>query len=282
LTHVPRSSDDPRRGQGLSLEQLAALESGDVDLEHRILHIHSSDDRVRRRGVTSTKGDKARRIPIEPALVPLLTALHAEAKGKGHVFQLPSPGVLSRKLKGYLKRAGVTRADLFKGDKTRKAITFHDLRATGITWCAVRGDEPFKIMQRARHADLSTTQIYVRDAENLAAGFGAVFPELPPDLLVRSFAALSLRSESQMAKRAKLQGVRGGADEDRTRDLIHAMDALSQLSYGPDGRRYLLRRGRRVSHFSLLEPGAPPKHREKPRQNLIPLSARCFHQRYPR
>jgi hypothetical protein len=25
----------------------------------------------------------------------------------------------------------------------------------------------------------------------------------------------------------------GGADEDRTRDLLHAMEALSQLSYGP-------------------------------------------------
>ena len=25
----------------------------------------------------------------------------------------------------------------------------------------------------------------------------------------------------------------GGADEDRTRDLLHAMEALSQLSYSP-------------------------------------------------
>ena len=26
----------------------------------------------------------------------------------------------------------------------------------------------------------------------------------------------------------------GGADEDRTRDLLHAMEALSQLSYSPN------------------------------------------------
>jgi integrase len=163
--------------------ELSALEWGDVDLEHRIIHVHRSNDRVRRRGVTSTKGDAARRIPIEPALVPLLTALYIEAGGKGLVFRVPSVGILSRKLKGYLRRANVTRTDLFESDETRKAMTFHDLRATGITWCAVRGDDPLKIMQRAGHADLSTTQIYVREAENLAAAFGAVFPELPGDML---------------------------------------------------------------------------------------------------
>jgi integrase len=197
--------------------ELAALEWTDVDLEHRILHVHRSDDRVRRRGVTSTKSDAARRIPIEPTLVPLLTALHAAAKGKGHVFRLPSPGVLSRKLKGYLRRAGVTRADLFTSDATRKAITFHDLRATGITWCAVRGDAALKIMQRAGHADLSTTQIYVREAENLAAGFGAVFPELPPDLLDGGFRSDFADCETQNANSAELQVERGGADEDRIR-----------------------------------------------------------------
>jgi hypothetical protein len=72
---------------------------------------------------------------------------------------------------------------LFVSDPTRKAITFHDLRATGITWCAVRGDDPLKIVQRAGHADFDTTQIYLREAENLAAGFGEVFPPLPADLL---------------------------------------------------------------------------------------------------
>lgn len=182
--------------------ELSALEWGDVDLEHAIIHVHRSNDRVRRRGVTSTKSDAARRIPIEPALLPLLKALFIETKGKGNVFHLPSPGILSRKLKGYLKRAGVTRADLFESDATRKAITFHDLRATGITWCAVRGDEPLKIMQRAGHADLQTTQIYVREAENLAAGFGVVFPHLPPDLLDGGFASHSRRSESQSSNTA--------------------------------------------------------------------------------
>jgi hypothetical protein len=108
---------------------------------------------------------RARRIPIEPELVPLLKAMHREAKGRGPVFRMPSIGRQSHKLRVYLQRAGVTRADLFTSDATRKALTFHDLRATGITWCAVRGDDPWKIMQRAGHADLETTRIYVREAE---------------------------------------------------------------------------------------------------------------------
>ena len=51
-------------------------------------------------------------------------------------------------------------------DPTRKAMTFHDLRATAITWCAVRGDDPLKIKQRAGHASFSTTEGYIREAEN--------------------------------------------------------------------------------------------------------------------
>jgi hypothetical protein len=38
-------------------------------------------------------------------------------------------------------------------------------------------------MQRAGHSDFDTTQIYLREAENLAAGFGAVFPPIPADVL---------------------------------------------------------------------------------------------------
>ena len=163
--------------------ELAALEwKSDVDLEHGTIHIHRSKDEQRGRGTNPTKSSTARRIPIEPALMPLLRAMHAEAKGKGAVVTLPADG-LSEKLRAYLKRAGIERDDLFTSDATRKAMTFHDLRATGITWCAVRGDDPLKIMQRAGHTEFSTTQIYLREAENLSRGFGDVFPPLPACLL---------------------------------------------------------------------------------------------------
>jgi len=159
--------------------ELAALEwVGDVDLDHGTIHVHRSKDDQRKRGTNPTKSNTARRVSIEPNLRPLLFAMHAETKGRGNVVQIPRDG-LSDKLRFYLRRAGIERADLFKTDATRKAITFHDLRATGITWCAVRGDEALKISQRAGHADFETTRIYLREAENLSQGFGAVFPVLP-------------------------------------------------------------------------------------------------------
>ena len=161
--------------------ELAALEWGDVDLEHGTIHIHRSTD-ASREHAKATKTDTARRIAIEPSLMPLLQAMHAETKGRGAVVRMPSSGKRSCKLKQYLLRAGIDRADLHTSDATRKAITFHDLRATGVTWMAVRGDDALKIMQRAGHADFTTTRIYLREAEALRAGFGAVFPPLPSAL----------------------------------------------------------------------------------------------------
>jgi hypothetical protein len=132
--------------------------------------------------------------------VPLLQALHKAAGGKGRVIaKMPSPGMLSRKLKRYLDKAGVTRAELHAtGDATRKAITFHDLRATGITWMAARGDDPLRIKQRAGHATFSTTEGYIREAENLGASFGAVFPALPD--LAATLGFVSDQSETLFAK----------------------------------------------------------------------------------
>ena len=94
---------------------------------------------------------------------------------------------MRRGFRFYLERAGVTRAELHtkSDDPTRKPISFHDLRATGITWMAVRGDEPLRIQQRAGHTDFQTTQIYIRQAEAVREGFSEVFPALPECLLTK-------------------------------------------------------------------------------------------------
>jgi hypothetical protein len=85
-------------------------------------------------------------------VLPLLKALYTEAYGRGLLMgKMPSIGSMSRKLRQHLQRAGVQRAALFEPDATRKAITWHDLRATSVTWCAARGDEPAAIMDRTRH-----------------------------------------------------------------------------------------------------------------------------------
>ena len=160
--------------------ELRALTWEDVDVERGIIHVHRSLDREG--DAKSTKTGITRRFAVEPALLPLLRVMHAEAGGRGRVLALPDDRHLARALRGLLTRAGLSRADLFARDSTRKAMTWHDLRATGITWMAIRGDDPLKIMQRAGHADFQTTQGYIREAEAVRAGFGDVFPVLPLSL----------------------------------------------------------------------------------------------------
>jgi hypothetical protein len=51
-----------------------------------------------------------------------------------------------------MTRAPVLKPELHTTTATTKAMTWHDLRATGlITWMAVRGNDPLKIMSRAGH-----------------------------------------------------------------------------------------------------------------------------------
>jgi len=66
---------------------------------------------------------------------------------------------------------------------------------------AVRGDDSLKIMTRAGHADFETTKIYLREAENLAHGFGDVFPRSRPKWWSESE---SQRCETQDANVAEL------------------------------------------------------------------------------
>ncbi len=167
----------------LRANEVRALRWEDVDLDHGVIHVHRSIDSAR--GVDkATKAKKAGRIAIEPALLPLLRLMHAEANGVGRVLcWMPSDPKLALGLRKALRQAGVTRADLFANDATRKNITFHDLRATAATWAAVRGDEPIKLMHRLSHESITTTMMYVREAENVGESFGEVFPRLPASLI---------------------------------------------------------------------------------------------------
>jgi integrase len=169
--------------------ELQALDWSDVDLDRGIVHVHRSIERFgeHKYREKSTKTGEARKLLIEPALLPLLRALHAEAGAPttGRVVPMPPPQDLSHRFRGYLERAGVRRGELHVGaaDATRKQLTWHDLRATGITWRAVRGDDPLRIQHDAGHRNFSTTQGYIREASNLGAGFGEVFPALPSCLI---------------------------------------------------------------------------------------------------
>lgn len=164
------------------LGELRVLPWEDIDLEHGSIHIHRALDRESGKE-KSTKTKHPRRLNIEPNLLPLLHAMHEESGGEGLVCSLPSMRDMARGLRRWLAHAGVKRTELHVTTPTRKAMTFHDLRATGITWMAIRGDDALRIQQRAGHEDFSTTQGYIREAESIREGFGQVFPPLPAALL---------------------------------------------------------------------------------------------------
>jgi hypothetical protein len=87
----------------------------------------------------------------------------------------------TRRLRRCLRVAGVDRPALHEAEATSKAMTWYDLRATGITWRAVRGDDPLRIMHAAGHTSFTTTQGYIRAAAAFSAdAFGDVFQALSP------------------------------------------------------------------------------------------------------
>ena len=167
---------------GLRAGELDALEWGDLDLEHGIVHVHRALDRSRPGEVKTTKTGTSRRFRIEPTLLPLLKAMRAEGTSERVFPPLKLTG-RSEKLRVFLRRAKVGRAELYASDVSRKPVGWHDLRASCATWLAVRGEEPLKIMQRLGHRNFNTTMLYVREAEQLRAGFGEPFGALPESLL---------------------------------------------------------------------------------------------------
>ncbi len=165
--------------------ELEALEWGDVNLEHGMINVHQAIDRSRAGVVKQVKTNCPRQVPIEKELLPLLHLMKREAKEMGRglnarAIDVPPVNRLSKRFRRLLRKAGLTRPDLYARDKTRKNITFYDLRATGITWKAVRGDAPLEIKHDAGHRVFSTTEGYIRTAEQTRRGnFGAPFPPIP-------------------------------------------------------------------------------------------------------
>jgi integrase len=168
---------------GVRASELEALEWEDFDLEHGRVTVHRA--MARGKGTTKgTKSDAPRPFNVERELLPLLRAMRKEAGGKGRVIELPANGGhLAEGLRALLKEAKVERPELYVSDATRLNLRFHDLRATHITWAAVRGDNPALIMARVGHEDFATMQRYLRQAEVLQVGFGEVFGSLPEALL---------------------------------------------------------------------------------------------------
>lgn len=166
------------------LGELCGLRWEDVHLDDGYIHIHrnvdpSSGDEKLTKGAAKG-GSLGRRVPIEPTILPLLRHLKENATGEMVVSGIADPKGWSDRLKRYITKAGITRKELVIASKTTVPLRWHDLRATGITWAIVRGDDPLKVSYRAHHQNFATTQEYIREAENLrGTSFGEPFPALP-------------------------------------------------------------------------------------------------------
>lgn len=175
--------------------ELEALRWEDVDLQRGTMQIRRGVDRE----TDSDKAPKAGRarapFTIEPALLPLLRAMHKESDGEGYVVgRLGDERKLAEVMRADLITAGVARRELHEcsDDPPREWMVMHGCRHTGVTWMAVRGDEPVVIMARAGHSEFSTTLGYVNTAALIRKTYGRVFPTLPrvlltPDGFGRSF-----------------------------------------------------------------------------------------------
>jgi integrase len=163
--------------------ELKALEWTDVDTDRGIVTIRLSYDQESGEVKQTKTGNRGiRRFAIEPALLPLLRAMREESGGEGAVVDMRLRKFWAADLRKHLTAAGVQREALHTTDATRKRLRFHDLRSTGLTWLAIRGDDPLKIQQRAGHTSFEMTQKYIRTAEAVGEAVGDVFPGLPTAL----------------------------------------------------------------------------------------------------
>lgn len=218
----------PRAGE------LEALHCEDVDLDHGTVHLHRA--RHADTGeIRETKGNRPRRVPIHAHLLPLLKRLHARAGGLGLLWpEWPLWKDQAGQLRRYLEVAGATRAELHAADcATTKPMTFHDLRATGITWEAVAGTDALRIQRRAGHASLSTTQVYLRLAESVGVqGFGAPFPPLPTDLTAE---ADLVPSTVPQTGGGRIEAHRDGAGAVAKAHEMAVSQRLATSRYAPNG-----------------------------------------------
>jgi integrase len=208
-----------------------ALKWPAVDLKHGVFTICETFDRRTGKDREGTKGGAARVVPIRPELMPLLEAMHEEARREaeskvlessgarelGHadasptglVCDLPSLRDMARGLRRWLMRAKVDRTQLHNGSTVSKTLRWHDMRATGLTWLAVEGGSPTTIRDIAGHTQTSMTDRYMRAAGVLRGGrFGQPFPPLPPSLFEFRLGVPGFQSKTVNIYREKLRGGR--------------------------------------------------------------------------
>lgn len=189
---------------GLRPMELRALEWRDVDLEARTLTVSRSWDDTARAPKAPKTAAGYRTFPLVPELVPLLAAMRG-APGELVAPELAAPGTRLRiapQFRAHLLAAGVDRARLHEASPTEEPIDFRSLRDTFATWGALAGMAPNVLQRRLGHESSTTTDGYVKAAEDVTSeGVGAPFPDLSPLIQPTDGAP---RGKKQRAARAEV------------------------------------------------------------------------------
>lgn len=138
---------------GMRSGELYALKWSDVDIESRTISVSRSWNS--KNGFTSTKNQKSRIVPISEDLLGFLKGLKLERGAEE--FVLPhltewTRGDAAKVIKAFCRSLNIT------------DIRFHDLRATFITNLLARGESLARVMAIVGHADMETTNVYLRKA----------------------------------------------------------------------------------------------------------------------
>ena len=138
---------------GMRSGELFALRWTDVDLDSKSIHVVRSWNS--KNGMKSTKNQKTRIVPMGNELLGFLKKLKLERSQEE--FVLPrliewERGEAARVLKAFCQSIKITE------------IRFHDLRATFITNLLCQGESLVRVMAIVGHADMETTNVYVRKA----------------------------------------------------------------------------------------------------------------------
>jgi integrase len=176
----------------LRVGEIRALFWERLDLEHLVAEIHKAARRGKgRQGqLKAPKKGSVRTFRIRAEIVPLLKAMRAEAakaqgvaNPTGPIIAVPPKSACADYLRELLELAGCDRESLHVSDNERRHLTFHDLRATGISWRILAGDDHNEIQGAAGHKAFSTTEGYIRTTNLRGAGIGQPFPEIPAIVL---------------------------------------------------------------------------------------------------
>lgn len=148
---------------GMRASELARLRWRDLDFDKRLITI-----RVQ-------KNHKEQTIPLNARAVAVLEMVK-RGEAEDYVFAPPSSGCRNRTVRPFVERASKAFTAGRKAAGIKRRITFHGLRHGFCTKLAEAGKPLYVIKEAARHADVSTSLIYVHMAnEHLKAELDDVF-----------------------------------------------------------------------------------------------------------